>query len=155
MTDRPGLARSPAAAGSRPRRPWHIGTYLGVSIGTYAVLLAGVTGAQSGADATLIEARRPGVEAAAELRAAHDRLELEVTRIAARYTDAAQTYERAAERIAGLDGLVGDFAATVAEVDGSTASLPTRVSLPAVRRTVAAPVAAMPTVHATTGASGG
>jgi len=155
MTDRPAPARPPATAGSAARRPWHVGTYLGVSIGTYAVLLAGVTGTQSDADAALIEARRPGAEAAAELRAAHDRLELEVSRIAARYSDAGRAYERVAERVAGLDGVLGDLRVTVAEVDGSAASLPTRVSLPAVRRTVAAPVAAVPAVHATTGASGG
>jgi len=155
MTDRPVPVRQPTAVGPSPRHPWHLGTYLGVSIGAYAVLLGGVTSAQSDADAALIEARRPGVEAAAALHAAHDRLELDVARIAAHYTDAARTYERLAERVAGLDASLVDLAATVAEVDGSAASLPTRVALPAVRRTVAAPVAVMPALHATTGASGG
>jgi hypothetical protein len=135
------------------RRPWHLGTYLGLSIGAYAAILAAVTGAQSAADAATVAARDPGLAAAAELAADHDRLERALLAAGDRYGEAATRYDGFVARLAALDDRVGALAAIVAEVEGSAASLPTRVSLPSIARSVA-PVQA-PAVHATTGASGG
>jgi hypothetical protein len=135
------------------RRPWHLGAFLGLSIGAYAGILAAVTGVQSAADAAVVAARGPGLADAAALAADHDRLERALGVAGDAYGDAAARYEGFAARLAALDARVGDLAAIVAEVEGSASSLPARVSLPSVARSVAP--ASVPTVHATTGASGG
>lgn len=135
------------------RRPWHLGAYLGLSIGAYAALLAAVTGVQSVADAAAVAAREPGLAAAAGLAADHDRLERALHAAGDAYGAAATRYEDYVARLAALDDGVGALATIVAEVEGSAASLPARVSLPSVARSVAP--AQAPAVHATTGASGG
>jgi hypothetical protein len=135
------------------RQSWHLGAYLGLSIGAYAAVLAAVTGVQSAADAATVAAREPGLAAATALAEDHDRLEQALLAAGDAYGQAATRYEGFVARLAALDDGVGALAAIVAEVEGSASSLPTRVSLPAVVRSVA-PVKA-PAVHATTGASGG
>jgi hypothetical protein len=135
------------------RRPWHLGAYLGLSIGAYAAMLAAVTGAQSATDAAVVAARGPALAAAAELAADHDRLERALVVAGNDYAGAATRYEGIAARLAALDAGIETLAATVAEVEGTASSLPTRVSLPSVARSVAP--ARAPAVHATTGASGG
>jgi hypothetical protein len=137
-------------------RAWHVGTLLGISMGAYGCLLAGVTGAQSTADGDLTLARRPAVDATANLAIAHDRLERALAAASRSYGEAAQGYGVVADRLAALDGALGALAATVAEVQGAATTLPSRVALPPVARAVApAKAPPAPVVHATTGASGG
>jgi hypothetical protein len=135
------------------RRPWHLGAYLGLSVGAYAAILAAVTGAQSATDAVVVAARGPAMAAATELAADHDRLERALLAAGDAYAGAAARYDGIASRLAALDSGIETLAATVGEVVGSASSLPTRVSLPSIARSVAP--AQAPAVHATTGASGG
>jgi hypothetical protein len=148
---------SPASRQQPSRaRPWHVGTFLGLSIGAYGWLLAGVTGAQSTADADLAAARRPAVDTATDLAIAHDRLERALEAASRVYGEAADGYGLVADRLAALDDSLGGLAASVAEAQGAATTLPSRVSLPSVARSIAPTRApAAPVVHATTGASGG
>ena len=138
------------------RRPWHLGTYLGLSIGAYATVLAAVTGTQASADAALAASRAPAVDEVAEVAAGHDRLEGALDAALDGYAEAADRYTSLARRLAALDHRTATLAATVAEVAGSAAALPERVVLPTLARSVpgAPVVVAPPPVHATTGASG-
>jgi len=95
--------------------PTRAGMLIGASAAIYAVTLAGVSLLQSDSDAALAASRQPYLDALAATRAANDTLEAALVKA----DGAAQ---------ARLD----ELAALVAEVQGSAAALPTRISLPTV-----------------------
>ncbi len=136
-----------------PRRPYHLGVFLGLSATAYAVFLAGVTGLQAGADGAVVAARAPDLQAAAQVAAEHDQLEAHLESVASAYARAALRYEQLGSGLGDLESSLGDLSAIVSSVQGAARALPARVALPPVSRTVVR--VAAPAVHATTGASGG
>ncbi|HSL33839.1 MAG TPA: hypothetical protein VK871_09340 [Candidatus Limnocylindrales bacterium] len=135
------------------RRSLHLAVFVGASAGLYAGSLACVAALQAASDRAVALERAPTEAAIVDLGAANDELEATVDRILASYEAAGERYDATVPRIADAEARLQDLAATVAEIEGAAANLPSRVSLPAVR--AAAPRAAAPTVHATTSASGG
>jgi len=133
------------------RRPVHLAVALGVSAGVYAVSLAAVTGLQAGTDAAVATERAPAVDALAKLKSGNDRLAAKIDAAGAAYGAAADSYREAARGLDGLDGRLAALAKSVAGIEGAAVSLPARVPLPSVTR---ARTVTVPTVHATTGASG-
>lgn len=134
--------------------PAHLFVLIGVSAGVYAVSLAGVTGVQSAADAKVHAQREPIRLAADAARDQHDRLEAAVEAASQRYQELADRYASSGEWLTGMEGSLDTLASRAADLSESTASLPTRFSLPSVR--AAAPrTSSKPKTHTTTRASGG
>ena len=136
------------------RRPAHLAVLVGASAGIYAASLAGITALQSATDQATIENRRPLGVAADALSGGHNILEADLTRAARAYGDAASRYDAVAARLAELETSLDSLAGSVTQVTGAAKSLPNRVSLPPVTRSVVTTRSA-PVTHATTGASGG
>ena len=137
------------------RRPWlapHLGLMLGVSAGTYGLLLAWVAANQSAADRAAIAQRAPIERGIDHVRSIHDQLDSMLAANGDRYAAAAAAYAGLQPNIAGLEAQIARLADVVGAINGQAASLPARAPMPSVQRHVAA---APPTVHATTGASGG
>jgi hypothetical protein len=135
------------------RLPLHIGTFLGVSAGAYALSLVAVTAFQAGSDSAVIATRAPTVQVLAELDAKNESLLNDARRARLAYGQAMTTYRRLGTTLADVDDQIAKLAQTVEKVDGLARALPDHVALPAINRTVRTVTA--PTVHATTGASGG
>jgi hypothetical protein len=127
------------------------GMLLGASTALYGVTLAGVAALQSADDAALAAARAPLVADVEAARIANDRLEAIVLAAGGSATAVGDRYAATAAWIEDLEARLDALGALVAEVQGSAASLPARISLPSVtvRGTTAAP-----RTQATTGASG-
>jgi hypothetical protein len=136
-----------------PRRPLHIGVFVGLSGGVYALSLAGVTVLQSRTEAAIAADRVPTADAISQLAAQGDSLEANARRARLAYSDAMGAYDRVGQALAEVEGRLGELAKTVQAVDGASRALPDRVALPRVNRT--ATTIRIPTVHATTSASGG
>lgn len=136
------------------RRPLHLAVLVGASAGLYAGSLACVAALQAASDRAVALERAPSQAAIEDLAAANDALEASVDRILAAYDAAGARYEEAIPRIGATEARLDDLAATVAQIEGAAAGLPTRVRLPAAPRAAIARAAA-PAVHATTSASGG
>ena len=143
MTDPRSVARVPS----------HVLVMLGASTAGYALVLAGVAGLQSRAEADLAAARSPAVEALAELQAGHDALLRQLDAARTDYSETADAYLAAGGALDALHEQVGSLSALVVEIDGVTRSLPTTVKLPVVRQSVVS--VRVPSTQATTGASGG
>lgn len=135
------------------RRPLHVGVFLGLSAGAYALSLAGVTALQAQTEAATTADRSPAAEALAGLAAQHDSLEADAMRAGFAYERATGAYDRVGQALADVETQLGQLATIVQAVDGAARALPNRVALPAVSRTVTRSRPA--TVHATTAASGG
>lgn len=135
------------------RLPLHIGTFLGVSAGAYALSLVAVTALQARSEGAVIAARAPTVQALAELEAKNETLLTDAGRARFTYEQAMATYRRLGTTLTDVDDQIAKLAKTVEKVDGLARALPDHVALPAINRTVRTINA--PTVHATTGASGG
>lgn len=135
------------------RRPIHLAVLMGVSAGVYAVSLAGVTALQSAADARLHAERHPIRLAADVVGATHDDLDAAIDDATRRYLLLAARYDAIAPQVGDLETTLDALTARADEISDTAQSLPTRISLPAVRTSVPAP-ASRPTTHATTGASG-
>ena len=135
------------------RRPLHIGVFLGLSAGAYALSLAGVTALQAQAEAATAADRNPTAQALAGLAAQHDSLEADALRASRAYERATSAYDRVSQAQADAEIQLGQLATIVKAVDGAARALPSRVALPAVTRTVTRSRPAI--VHATTAASGG
>jgi len=159
----PGALARPAArarAGVGVRRPYHLAVAIGATAGVYALSLATVTALQAGTNAGVAAARQPTVDAIATMRADHDALEAAVARAEASYTLAADTYAAIAAGISEHEAVLGRLAGLTDEIEGTAASLPTRIALPTVTRTTVTRttvtrVAVRPASNATSGASGG
>lgn len=135
------------------RRPVHVGVFLGLSAGAYALSLAGVTALQAQSEAAIAADRVPTAEAISQLAAQNDSLEADARRARLTYDRAMGAYDRVGQTLAEVEGRLGELAKTVEAVDGAARALPDRVALPKVSRTVTS--IKSPTVHATTSASGG
>jgi hypothetical protein len=136
-----------------PRRPLHLGVFLGLSAGAYALGLACVTALQAQAEATIVNDRAPTAEAISQLAAQNDSLERNARHAAQTYSWATGAYARVGQTLAEVEARLGELAQTVEAVDGAARALPDRVALPRVNRQVTSINST--TVHATTGASGG
>jgi hypothetical protein len=135
------------------RLPLHLGTFLGVSAGAYALSLVAVTALQAGSDGAVIAARAPTVEALAELAARNGSLLDDARRARLTYEQAMTIYRGMGTTLTDIDDQIAKLAAAVEKVDGLARALPDHVALPAINRTIR--TVTVPTVHATTGASGG
>jgi hypothetical protein len=144
MTDRGGIGL--------PRIPAHVVVLLSASTAGYAVALAGVTALQSQHEAALIAQRSPTVAGVDALATGHDDLASRLESARDRYTRAAGAMDDVTSVLQAVDLQLEQLAASVAEIDGVSRTLPTSVRIPAPRvvRHVQAPA-----THATTGASGG
>lgn len=136
------------------RRPVHLAVILGAATGAYAISLAGVTALQSNADQALIARQAPAEQVAARLGIGHDRLEADVERASKAYAASVARYDELTASLGAMEASLEKYAGRVQKVTGAAQSLPGRVSLPSVSRTVAKS-ASKPKVAASTGASGG
>jgi methyl-accepting chemotaxis protein len=135
------------------RRPLHVGVFVGLSAGAYALSLAGVTALQARSEAAIAADRVPTADAISQLAAQNDSLEANARRAGLTFDRAAGAYDRVGQAMADVEGRLGELAKTVQAVEGASRALPDRVALPQVNRTVT--TIKSPTVHATTSASGG
>jgi hypothetical protein len=135
------------------RRPLHVGVFVGLSAGVYALGLAGVTALQAQSEAAIAADRIPTADAISQLASQNASLEASARRAGFAYDRAMRAYDRIGQTMAEVEGRLGELAATVQAVDGASRALPDRVALPRVNRTVTS--IKIPTVHATTCASGG
>jgi len=144
----------PRRTGSvEPRLPLHLAVIAGASTAIYAVSLAGVTALQSQTDAARVADLAPVSAAADRLTAGHDRLEDSVTAAERRYASAADDYDTLTARLAAVEAALSANAKRMTAIGGAANSLPSKVSLPTVSRSVTRTVS-KPAVHTTTGASG-
>jgi hypothetical protein len=137
---------------SEGRRPVHLAVLAGASVGVYAATLAAVAGLQSDADSTLIEARSPIEAATRSVGLGDDGLTARLDRAEDEYAAAAAGYDQARPRLDGVESSVDRLAESVQAVTGTARSLPDRIALPPVTRTIV--TRATTPAHATTGASG-
>jgi hypothetical protein len=134
--------------------PARAGMLIGASAAVYAVSLAAVSGLQAGSDAELIARRQPWLDQVAQARAANDKLEAALLRAVDQAKALGASYGRAGDAVAAYEARLDALAALVADVEGTVASLPSRISLPKV--TVRGAVrSARPATSSTSGASGG
>lgn len=134
--------------------PARAGMLIGASAAMYAVTLAGVSALQSGSDAEAIARRQPWVDRVTESRAANDELEASLGAAVVQAKALADEYAATGEAVASYEARLDALAALVAEVEGTAAALPSRISLPSVtvRGTIRS---TRPATTATSGASGG
>jgi hypothetical protein len=127
---------------------------VGASAAVYAVSLAAVSGLQSSTDAARIARSEPWLEQVAEARAANDELEAALLDASTEAQALGAAYEAAGEGIVAYEARLDALAALVAEVEGTAASLPSRIGLPkvTVRGTTRT---TRPATTSTSGASGG
>jgi len=135
------------------RRPLHVGAFIGLSAGAYALSLAAVTAIQAQSDATIAADRAPTEQAIAEVAAQNDSLEADASRAGRTYERATSAYDLASRTLADVEAQLAGLAKVAGAVDGAARSLPDHVALPQVTRSVAR--VRQPVVHATTAASGG
>lgn len=136
----------------RLRVPAHVVVLLGASTAAYAVMLAGITADQSRADAVVAAQRAPVLAGLEALTKGHDELLDRVGRAQAEYDTTAAAYETAGQRIVTFEAQLATLATGVAQIDGVSRTLPTKIALPPVRSIGSVSV---PATHSTTGASGG
>ena len=155
--DRPLIARREAVL-SMPARA---GMLFGVSAAVYAVTLAGVAGLQAESETAASAAQAPYLDTLAETRAANDALEARVVAADAQLRVLAGSYATIGTEVEAYQAQLDALALLVAEVEGSAAALPDRISLPSVtmRGAVASSGgggrSAAPKTSGRTGASGG
>lgn len=150
--------KAPAQAAERRSEalltmPARAGMLLGASAAIYAVTLAGVAGLQAGSDADVVARHQPYLDALATTRAANDRLAATVATADSQAQALGGFYARTGESVTAYEARLDALARLVAEVQGSAAALPTRISLPtvSVRSSVGSTA---PATSAMTGASG-
>jgi hypothetical protein len=135
------------------RRPLHVGAFLGLSAGAYAISLAAVTALQVQSESAVMVDRGPTAQAIEQLSASNDRLASRTQQVGRTYDQATGAYDQVGRTLADIEAQLAALADVVGAVDGAALALPDRVALPRVTRPVT-PVS-RPTVHATTAASGG
>lgn len=136
------------------RRPIHLGIAVGVSASMYAVSLAAVTALQNQQNAQTSAGYAPLADAADRLDATNADLEARMDAARAAFDDSTTAFSDLAGRVPGFETRLKSLAGTLAQVQGSSASLsiPSGGSIPHVAGSK--PVAAKPPVHTTTSASG-
>jgi hypothetical protein len=137
------------------RRPVHLAVLVGLSASAYAGSLAFVTMLQSSADAAVVAERAPIREIADAIMAGHDDLETTVADATRRYSLITERYGALLPKLAQVETSLDTLAKTTSVVTDSALTLPSHVSLPRVLTAPRIVRAAAPTIHATTGASGG
>jgi hypothetical protein len=154
--DRPKPGARPAVA--QRGQPWlttpaRAGMLVGVSAAIYAISLTGISALQATSDADLAAQRQPYLDAVAAARAANDRLETAIRQADLETRSLVTAYAAAGNDLAAYQARLDSLATLVADVQGSAAALPTRLSLPkvTVRTTV---VSAAPRTTTKTSASG-
>jgi hypothetical protein len=145
---------------SPPRRtsarlPVHLVVIGGLTTAAYAISLAAVTSLQVAGDRALIAARDPVRQAIGRLSRSYDHLESAVASSRGRYMSAADRYGDVSGAAGDLQLELEALAEMIGEIEGSVASVPTRLSLPAVPQAAPGPAGQPPKSHARTGASGG
>lgn len=112
--------------------PARAGMLLGGTAAIYAVTLAGVAALQSSSDAALSASRQPYVDTVAAARAQNDQLEQTLAQANADAKWLAGVYDEMSTEVSGYQSRLDSLAQLVADVEGSAAALPTRISLPKV-----------------------
>lgn len=137
--------------------PTRAGMLIGASAAIYAVTLAGVSVMQADSDAAVVARRQPYLEAVAAARSANDALEVAIVKADGAARALAGDYGAVSGDVASYQSRLDELAALVAEVQGSAAALPTRISLPtvSVRSASSGGSSKAPATKATTAASGG
>lgn len=143
-----------------PKRPLHLGVFLGLSAGAYATGLAAVTWLQVQSEAAVVESRAPAAQTIEALAAQNDSLASSAQRAGATYRRATDAYDLVGRTLAEVEAQLADLGGLVGAVDGAAGALPDRVALPRIDRAPAVAsrgqvAVSQPTVHATTAASGG
>jgi hypothetical protein len=162
---RPTIAAHPIDT-TRPREvvltmPARAGMLIGASAAIYAITLAGVAALQASSDAAIIANRQPYLDALAETRATNDALEGALVAADAEARALADDYASVGTSVVEYQARLDSLAALVAEVEGSAASLPSRIALPSVATRGAIPRASSgggtkaPSSSTKSGASGG
>ena len=123
--------------------PTRAGMLIGASAAIYAVTLAGVSVLQADSDAALAAQRQPYLDSVAAARSANDTLEAALTKVDGAARALAGDYAAAGQDITAYQARLDELAALVAQVQGSAAALPTRISLQSV------------TMHGSVGGGGG
>lgn len=136
----------------RARVPAHVGVMLGLATAGYAVTLAGVAANEAQAESAAAAERAPALATVGRLVQTNDQVTAALGQAGVDYSTVTRLYDLAAGRLTGLEAALGGLAASVADIDGVSRSLPATVSLPTVNGSVNTSV---PLTHATTGASGG
>jgi hypothetical protein len=132
--------------------PARAGILLGASAAVYAVTLAGISVLQAHDDAATVARHQPYVDVLARQRAANDELEAAVRQADQQVHALGGWYTQTGDRLAAYEARLDALAALVADVQGTAAALPARISLPAVN--VRTSVGSAPRTSATSGASG-
>lgn len=131
---RPAVAR-PAVAHQQERfftTPSRAVILIATSAAVYAVSLAAVAGLQNSDDAALAARRQPYLAAIARSKAADDALAAAVADAGQNAGALANGYTSAADELAAYEQRLDALSTLVAEVQGSVAALPSRISLPVV-----------------------
>jgi|GEM_PF-7080471 hypothetical protein len=152
-TDRP--AAGPAASEARTYLglPTHVVVLLAASTAGYGLMLAGVAGVQSRAEAGLAAARQPALDGVAQLRAGHDDLAARLDGAQADYNATVAAYAAAGGSLDALTSQLAVLSTLVGEIDGVSRSMPAIVKLPVMHTSVGS--VQNPSTQSTTGASGG
>lgn len=112
--------------------PTRAAMLIGGSVAVYAVTLAGVSVLQADTDAALAAQRAPYADALAAAVQANDSLEGVLLEVDAQTRALADDYAAVGGDVTSFQARLDGLAALVAEVQGSAAALPTRISLPSV-----------------------
>ncbi len=152
------VARPVAMRGSEPFLTLHAraGILLGTSAAVYAVSLAAVAAFQSADDAAVASGRQPYLDAITVSRSRNDAIEASLAAVDARLRVLASAVDGASQDVTGYETNLDELATLVADVQGSTMALPSRIKLPSV--SIRGPVASggsRPRTTTTTRASGG
>jgi hypothetical protein len=135
--------------------PARAGMLIGASAAIYAVTLTGVSVMQADSDAAIAARRQPYLAALASVRSANDVLEAAVVKANGEAQALAGQYATVGQDVAGYQARLDELAKLVAQVQGSAAALPTRISLPTVTvRSAGSGGTKAPAAKATTKASG-
>jgi hypothetical protein len=126
---------------------------LGASAAVYAVSLAGIAVLQSSSDAEIAARHQPYLDALARQRAANDELETAVRQADQQVHALGGWYATTGDQVIAYEARLDALAALVADVRGTAAALPARISLPSVSVRTSVGSSA-PKTSATSGASG-
>jgi hypothetical protein len=109
---------------------------IGLTGGCFGLSLAAAAALQSGMDAAVAADRAPFASAVERLTAENDRLEQRLAMLGALDARAVNAAGSIGDGIAAMETRLDRLSSTVAAVDGAARSLPARVALPPVVRSV-------------------
>ncbi len=147
-------ARTGSATMTPDKKPHHLSVLLALSAGAYAASLAGVTWLQAEADRAVLDARAPAASAIAAAHTRQDQVDRMLAEARATLGSLNGAYGSTADTLIDLQDRLDALSGTVADLEGRSLALPTRIGLPSAPQLPHA-AAPAPVAHATTGASGG